>query len=364
MGLGRHRTRHVARRARPPPRAAGPLRPSGGDRHRAHPHPIRWERVVALHDRLAALAPDPVVELNRAVAIAGAGAFLERRRIDVTQRVAPGVSVAEMALADELRQRARATWAAGDWDQCATLIAPVGALVLDRLEVGAGQDLLDVGTGHGGNVAIPAALRGARVVGLDVTPELLERARRRAADAGVEVEWVEGDAQDLPFEDARFDLVISTFGAMFAPDHARAAAELVRVCRPGGRGAMTTWVNDGFYGEVFNLTRAFLPPPPSGVEPPALWGVESHVTEAFGAAGVVPSIERETVEFDLPSVDAAVQDYGKDFGPFVMAREVLEPQGRWEEFLSAFGELVERFNVADDGSATIRSDYFVITVER
>jgi SAM-dependent methyltransferase len=269
-----------------------------------------------------------------------------------------------MALADELRQRARATWAAGDWDQCAGLITPVGALVLDRLEIGAGQDLLDVGTGHGGNVAIPAALRGARVVGLDVTPELLERARRRAADAGVEIEWVEGDAQDLPFEDERFDRVISTFGAMFAADHARAAAELVRVCRPGGRVAMTSWVNDGFYGEVFNLAGAFLPPPPPGVEPPPLWGVESHVTEAFGAAGVVPSIARETVDFEFPSVEAAVHHYGNDFGPFVLARGVLEPQGRWEDFLTAFGALIERFNVADDGSATVRSDYFVITVER
>jgi SAM-dependent methyltransferase len=269
-----------------------------------------------------------------------------------------------MAVGDEFRQRARATWAAGDWDSFASLITPVGALILDRIGLEPGSDLLDVGTGTGGNVAIPAAQRGARVVGLDVTPELFERARDRADEAGVEVEWIEGDAQDLPFEDASFDRVISTFGAMFAPDHARAAAELVRVCRPGGRIAMATWVNDGLAGEMFSLAGAFLPPPPPGVQPPPLWGVQTHVEEMFGAAGVSPSVAHETVEFDFASVQQAVQHYTEDFGPFVMARRALEPQGRWDEFVAAFAQLVERFNTTDDGTARLRSDYFVITVER
>ena len=132
-----------------------------------------------------------------------------------------------MAASDELRGRARATWAAGDWDTCARLIGPAGELVIERAGIEPGVELLDVGTGSGGNVAIPAALRGARVVGLDVTPELLESARGHAAEAGVDVEWIEGDAQALPFGDASFDRVVSTFGAMFAqrkpeahePDH-------------------------------------------------------------------------------------------------------------------------------------------------
>src|ERR1700685_4437077 len=180
-----------------------------------------------------------------------------------------------MGVAEEFRQWARATWAAGDWDSFSGLVEPVGTLVLDRIGVEPGMDLLDVGTGSGGNVAIPAALRGATVVGCDVTPELFGHAQRRAAEAGVEVEWVEADAQDLPFGDASFDRVISTFGAMFAPDHFRAAAELVRVCRPGGRIAMTTWVNDGFVGELFGLTGSFMPPPPPGGEAPPLPGVRS-----------------------------------------------------------------------------------------
>src|SRR5689334_8107048 len=124
-----------------------------------------------------------------------------------------------MADEEALRQRARATWSAGDWDGFSRMVAPVGAVVLERLAPGPGTDLLDVGTGSGGTIAIPAALRGARVVGADITPELLEHARRRAEAAGVEVEWVEADAQSLPFADASFDLVVSTFGAMFAPSH-------------------------------------------------------------------------------------------------------------------------------------------------
>jgi SAM-dependent methyltransferase len=266
--------------------------------------------------------------------------------------------------AQEFRRRARATWAAGDWDGFSRLLEPVGAVVLDRIALGPGMDLLDVGTGSGGTVAIPAALTGARVVGCDVTPELLEHARRRAAAAGVEVEWVEGDAQELPFADASFDRVTSTFGAMFAPDHFLAAAELVRVCRPDGCVAMTTWVNDGFAGELFKLTGAFMPPPPPGVQPPPLWGVEEHVREVFAAAGVSPTLEREVVDFEFPSTDDAVRRYAEDFGPFVMARGALEPQGRWPEFLEMFEGLVRRFNRASDGTAKIRSDYFVISVER
>lgn len=156
--------------------------------------------------------------------------------------------------------------------------------------------------------------------------------------------------------------MVSTFSAIFAPDHAGTAAELVRVCRPGGRIAMTAWVNDGFVGEMFTLTGAFMPPPPPGVQPPPLWGVEAHVREMFAAAGVTADIARETVGFDFASAKDFVREYADDFGPFVMARGVLEPQGRWEEFLEAFAVLVGRFNTAGDGKARIESEYFLITV--
>jgi SAM-dependent methyltransferase len=269
-----------------------------------------------------------------------------------------------VAISDEFRQRTRAAWAAGDWDSFSRLIEPVGAVVLDRIDLRPGIDLLDVGTGTGGNLAIPAARRGAKVVGLDLAPEFFEHARRRAAEAGVDVEWVEGDAQDLPFADASFDRVVSTFGAMFAPDHERAARELVRVCRAGGRVAMTTWVNAGYGGDLFRLTGSFLPPPPAGVQPPPLWGVESHVEEVFAAAGATPDIAHGTVHFEYSSEQAAVDDYATNFGPFVTARTLLEPQGRWPEFLEAFADLVRRFNLADDGTVRLPSEYLLITVDR
>jgi ubiquinone/menaquinone biosynthesis C-methylase UbiE len=269
-----------------------------------------------------------------------------------------------MATADELRRRARRTWAGGDWDACSRLVAPVGPVVLDEIGVAAGTELLDVGTGSGGTIAIPAALRGAHVTGCDITPELFEHARRRAAEAGVEADWVEADAQELPFADASFDRVTSTFGAMFAPDHARAARELVRVCRPGGRIGMTTWADDGFAGELFKLTGSAMPPPPPGVQPPALWSAEDHVREMFATAGVTPQIARRRVNFTFASEADAAQQYADDFGPFVALRGILEPQEKWGPFVDSFGDLIHRFNTADDGTAAIGSDYLLITIER
>ncbi len=279
-------------------------------------------------------------------------------------RAANRAGETEMSTEDDFRARTRETWAAGEWDDFAKLIAPVGQLVLERAEIEPGLSVLDVGTGSGGNIAIPAARSGAKVVGVDVTPELLVTAAQHALAASVEIEWIEADAQELPFADASFDRVISTFGAMFAPDHTRAAAELVRVCAPGGRILMTTWVNDGFVGELFRLSGAFMTPPAAGVEPPTLWGAEAHVDEVFRAAGASPSVAGETVDFEFASVEQAVRAYADDFGPFVIARRVLEPQGRWEEFVDAFADLVRRFDTATDGTARLPSDCFLITICR
>jgi SAM-dependent methyltransferase len=269
-----------------------------------------------------------------------------------------------MAGNEEERERARAPWVAGDWDSFSALLEPVGTVVLDRIGIEPGLDLLDVGTGTGGTIAIPAALRGANVTGVDITTEFFEHARRRAAEAGVEVEWRDADAADLPFAEARFDRVTSTFGAMFAPDHAKAAAELTRVCRPGGRVAMTTWAADGMAGELFKLTGRYLPPPPPGAQVPPQWGDEEHIHEMFGAVGLRVTVTRETVEFGYPSVEAMVEAYAEDFGVFVMARRLLEPQGRWEVFIAEFAELVARHNRAGDGTARIASDYLLILGDR
>jgi hypothetical protein len=157
--------------------------------------------------------------------------------------------------------------------------------------------------------------------------------------------------------------VISTFGAMFAPDHARAAAELVRVCASGGRIVMTTWLDEGFAGGLFDLTASFLPSPPPGVQPNSLWGNEGHATEMFAGAGVTPAFERASVDFCFASVGDMVQHYAEGFGPFVAARRVLEPAGSWADFLDAYSELVARFNVAGDGSARVPAEYLLISAD-
>jgi ubiquinone/menaquinone biosynthesis C-methylase UbiE len=264
---------------------------------------------------------------------------------------------------DDHRRRARRAWAGGDWDAFAHHLEPVGQAVLDRIGVAPGDELLDVGTGSGGTIAIPAAIRGARVVGSDVTPELFEAARRRAAAAGVEVEWVEADAGDLPFGDAAFDAVTSTFGAMFAPDHRQAAAELVRVCRPGGRIAMTTWTADGYAGALFDLSGAYVPPR-ADVEPTKHWGEEAHARAMFAAASAETTITRERVEFRFPSVAAAVDAYVRQFGPLVAMRAILEPQGRWESYVGDLAALLGRFARPDDDGIAIRADYLLITATR
>ena len=258
----------------------------------------------------------------------------------------------------------RAAWAAGDWDGFSGHLAPVGAVALERSALRPGMTLLDVGTGTGGNIAIPAAQRGATVTGVDITPELLAQARRRAGRAGVRVDWVEADALDLPFGDGGFDRVISTFGAMFAPDHERAAAELVRVCAPGGRVLMTTWLDGGFAGELFELTASFLPASSSAGGPPAAWGSRKHVEDVFDAAGAQPSLERETAWLHFRSIEDAVRSYARDFGPFVLARTALDPDGRWDAFLAAFEYLVFRFAESIDDGMRIEAEYFLITVER
>jgi SAM-dependent methyltransferase len=269
-----------------------------------------------------------------------------------------------MASADDHARRARRTWSGGNWDSCARLVAPVGPVVLDRIGIEPGQELLDVGTGNGSSIAIPAAQRGARVVASDVTPELFATGRRRAAEESVEIEWVEADAQDLPFADGRFDRVTSTFGAMFAPDHGRAAAELVRVCRPGGRIGMTTWATEGFFGGVFTLTGTFAPPPRPGAGTPPEWGSDDHVRAMFGAAGVEVGIAREQVDFTFASEADALDRYVNDFGPFVALRRIIEPQGRWDEFVDRFAALVARYARPDGDGIAVVGDYLLITAER
>src|SRR6266568_355798 len=197
----------------------------------------------------------------------------------------------------ELKQRTRATWAAGDFPAIAKRqLWEVGERLVRRVGIGSREDVLDVACGTG-NAAIRAAEAGGDVVGVDLTPELFEAGREQAEEAGVELEWVEGDAEDLPFPDGSFDVVLSTFGVMFAPRHEVAAGELARVLRPGGRMGLTNWTADGVVGQMFRTMGSYLPaPPPVASGPPVLWGSEQHVRQLFAGTGVELSFAREATE--------------------------------------------------------------------
>jgi SAM-dependent methyltransferase len=171
-------------------------------------------------------------------------------------------------------------WSEGDFSALATGLVIVGEMLCETADVMPGERVLDVACGSG-TAALAAARRGAVVTGVDYVPALLERGRERAAAERVEVEWVEGDAEALPCEDGSFDVVLSTFGVMFAPDHAQAAKELLRVCRPGGRIAMANWTPDGLMGDLFRTITTHAPPPIK-LDPPVLWGTEEHLRTLFG----------------------------------------------------------------------------------
>lgn len=264
------------------------------------------------------------------------------------------------AVAD-FKQRARTTWAGGDWDSVSNMIASVGQALLGRVGIEPGMDVLDVGTGSGGTVSIPAAQRGANVTGSDLTPELFGPARERAAAAGVEVEWVEADAEALPFADESFDRVLSTFGHMFAPRHAEAAAELARVCRPGGVVGTCTWATHGATAEMFKLVGGFMPPPPDFAQSPLLWGDEAHIRELLEPHGLEVETFPENARMAGDTVEGYVEGFERDFGPLVMARQVLGE--RWPELHEAYVQMVERENKATDGSMLLEPDY-VLTVGR
>jgi ubiquinone/menaquinone biosynthesis C-methylase UbiE len=263
----------------------------------------------------------------------------------------------------EQRQRARATWSAGDFDAIAERIWGVGDDLVGRVGVNEGDAVLDVACGTG-NAAIPAAVAGATVTGLDITPELFEDGRRRAAEAGVEIDWVEGDAEDLPFGDESFDVVVSTFGCMFAPNHEAAAAEIARVLKPGGRLGVAAWNPSGAIGQFFATIAKHAPPPPPGFQPPPLWGVRDHVESLFAATPVSPRFEDAAVHWRFESIAEMVDEYGTKFGPIVILRSILEPEGRWEALQDDLTETFEQLTEPDDGGVGFDGDYLITLGER
>jgi SAM-dependent methyltransferase len=259
----------------------------------------------------------------------------------------------------ELKHVHRATWAAGDYAAVAEVIdeKPPRDL-LARVEVKPGQDVLDVAAGTG-NIAIRAAAAGANVVGLDLTPELFETARRRARQYDVAVDWVEGDAEELPFEDASFDHVLSAFGVQFAPRHEVVARELVRVCRPGGLIGLVNWTPEGQVGEMFKIMGRYLPAPPDYASPPPLWGDEEHLRGLFADGTVQLGSTRGQNPWRFDSTEHYVVFMETYYGPLVKARERLTTEGRWEQCRSELFAMAERRNEATDGSLLMHAEYLV-----
>ena len=264
-----------------------------------------------------------------------------------------------MIAVEELKRAHRATWAAGDYPAVAEMIDEVPPRdLLARVDIRPGEDVLDVATGTG-NAALRAAAAGAKVVGLDLTPELFERARARQAEFGVEVDWVEGDAESLPFADESFDAVLSIFGIQFAPRHEVTANELARVVRPGGRIGLVNWTPDGLIGELFKIMGKYMPAPPSYASPPPLWGSEQHVRALFAGEPVEFEFHRGHNPWRYDSAEEFVEFFETNYGPTLKARERLMAEGRWNDCRNEMLAMAERHNEADDGSLLMQAEYLV-----
>jgi len=256
---------------------------------------------------------------------------------------------------EELNARVRAMWSAVDYNPIATRETLVSELLVRHAEVHAGERVLDVASGTG-NTALAAARRDAVVTASDLVPANLERAASRAEVEGLRLRFEVGDAQDLPFEDGSFDVVLSTFGAMYAPDHQRAADELLRVCRAGGRIGLVSWTPDGMAGVIQANNVANLPVPPLAGPPPSQWGTERHCRELFGARVSALSAVVRSHEFCAPSARAQAEFFRDHLPPLHAIYQTLTEETR-EQLLGRLTGVFERFNQATDGTLVAPSDY-------
>jgi ubiquinone/menaquinone biosynthesis C-methylase UbiE len=244
-------------------------------------------------------------------------------------------------------------------NEAAEKVREVGELLVEQSGVEPGMEVLDVGTGTG-NAALPAAKAGARVTGLDDAPELLAIARERGADEMIELDWVEGEPESLPFGDDSFDRVLSAFGHMFVPRHEAVAAELERVCRGGGALGLAAWTPDGLGGRMLEVLARHLPPPAEYSSSPTLWGDEDHLRELLGGK---LECERRTIEFEAGSPEEWFDFVAESMGPFVSAREALDAQA-WEalreELVALFGEA----NCAEPGQGCRLEQEYLLAVVR
>jgi ubiquinone/menaquinone biosynthesis C-methylase UbiE len=259
-----------------------------------------------------------------------------------------------------VKARQQTAWGSGDYAIVGTTLQIVGETLCEAIDLRSNQQVLDVAAGNG-NATLAAARRFANVTSTDYVGALLERGKERAKAERLPVTFQEADAEDLPFADASFDAVLSTFGVMFTPHQERAARELLRVCKPGGKIGLANWTPDGFIGQLFKTLGKYLPPAP-GVKSPALWGTKAHLQALFGTGGTV-FVKPRQFTFRYKSPEHMLDVFRNFYGPVLKAFAALDPESRGalEEDILA---LMARFNTAGDGTLVAPSDYLEVIVSK
>jgi len=260
-----------------------------------------------------------------------------------------------------LKTRQRGAWSSGDYAIVGTTLQIVGEDLCEALDLRAGQKVLDVAAGNG-NVSLAAARRWCDVVSTDYVPALLERGRERAAAERLDIDFHEADAEALPFVDGSFDVVVSTFGVMFTPDQERAAAEMARVCRSGGKIGLANWTPDGFIGQVFKTIGKHLPPP-AGARSPALWGTPARLAELFAPHGATVETTQRIFVMRYRSPGHWLDIFKTFYGPVLKTFAALDSTGQaalQRDLLALIGQ----FNRADDGTMVVPSEYLEVVINR
>jgi len=259
----------------------------------------------------------------------------------------------------DIKAKQQATWASGDFAIIGTTLQIVGESLAEAVDVRAGERVLDVAAGNG-NATLAAARRFAEVTSTDYVPALLEKGRMRADAEGLKVSFRVADAEILPFGDASFDVVLSTFGAMFTPDHARPAREMLRVTRHGGRIGLANWTPEGFIGQLFKVVGTYLPPP-EGLKSPALWGTEPHIVKLFGSEAADIRCVRRQFNFRYRSSAHWIQVFRDFYGPTLKALAALDPIRR-AALERDITELLDRLNVAGKDSLVVPGEYMEVVI--
>jgi len=262
---------------------------------------------------------------------------------------------------DTVKTRQQGAWSSGDYAIIGTTLQIVGEALCEALDLRAGQKVLDVAAGNG-NVTLAAARRWCEVVSTDYVPALLERGRERAAAERLAIEFRQADAEALPFVDASFDVVVSTFGVMFTPNQDKAATELLRVCKPGGKIGLANWTPEGFIGQLFKTIGKHMPPP-AGVKSPALWGTGARITEFFGAQASSIQLEQRHFVFRYRSAQHWIDVFKTYYGPLLKTFGALDPQAQAALTDDLFA-LIKRFDRSGDKTIVVPSEYLEVVVTR